>query len=189
MMRPARRLTRGGEDASPTWSRDGRMIAFQRVDRVMAVSVANGRVRAIARGGDPAWSPDGRLIALTDGRALAVVRPTGSGRRVLYRAPVSPNANTELLDPVWHPGGRSLAVRVVVTHSRSVDERAVIVQRRGGRARTAACFGLTTWSPDGRWVACVFLGRILVFSTRGGKPTDLTRGSQPSWRPRSRAPR
>jgi hypothetical protein len=57
-----RRLTRNGGDA-PSWSPDGRQVAFERGDYVYRLSVRGGGVQRVARGFGPVWSPDGRRIA------------------------------------------------------------------------------------------------------------------------------
>jgi Tol biopolymer transport system component len=60
-----RQLTRTGGTA-PSWSPDGRTLAFQRDGRIWAIRADGERERRIgggARAGAPAWSPDGRYIA------------------------------------------------------------------------------------------------------------------------------
>src|SRR5205823_3586835 len=67
---------------NPTWSPDGRRIAFDDGDRIMMVDADGSNLRPLTRrrdgfDSDPAWSPDGRVIAFT---ALTTsVRPTRRG--------------------------------------------------------------------------------------------------------------
>ena len=71
----------------PSWAPDGRSLAFMArrgEDIGVYVVGANGGVpRRIATGAYPAWSPDGKLIAFRQGQGVSVVRPDGSGRRVV----------------------------------------------------------------------------------------------------------
>jgi Tol biopolymer transport system component len=83
----------------PSWSPDGRRVAFQRGDRVgykSKIYVMNadgsGIVRISPRGADdikPKWSPDGSLIAFEVWRGqrgeVWTMRPDGSHRRSLTR--------------------------------------------------------------------------------------------------------
>jgi len=79
--RKLRRLARG---SGPSWSPNGRQIAFGRRGWVMIARVRGGSVRRLVRGTAPAWSPDARWIAFFDGRHRLDVVPAGGGsvRRV-----------------------------------------------------------------------------------------------------------
>jgi len=93
--------------SSPTWSPDGRKIAFifgAPLDYELRVINADGSGRrTLAQGADhPVWSPDGQKIAFLGSRGIAVVNVDGSGRRLL---------SAERSDhwPVWSPDGRRIA--------------------------------------------------------------------------------
>jgi len=115
---PAKLLKTGtaGRDAFPTWSPDGRRIAFATKSAdgrwsvsTMATDGSNRRV--LARGGSPAWSPDGRLIAYR-GRCGRISLMTPDGRRVLP-AHAGRGACSEIGvagAPVWSPDGRQIAM-------------------------------------------------------------------------------
>lgn len=72
------RITTDGA-AVPSWSPDGRRIAFTLNDRIRVKSGSGGRSRSIKNGFTEAvWSPDGRSLALSDRFArIAIVRATG----------------------------------------------------------------------------------------------------------------
>jgi Tol biopolymer transport system component len=78
---------------SPTWSPEGRRLAFVEGSRLEVVNRDGSGERRITRVraseyDPPAWSPDGHWIAfvgyLPHGRIL-VVHPDGSGLRTLVR--------------------------------------------------------------------------------------------------------
>jgi Tol biopolymer transport system component len=110
-----RPLTRG-MDGSPTWSADGRAIAFDRSVRgtrqIRRKAADGGRSRTIARRACcPVWSPDGRTIAfLKTGapRSLWLMRSDGRGKHLVPGVP----RGQEIVDLAWSPDGRYLAYYV-----------------------------------------------------------------------------
>ena len=85
------------------WSSDSTQLVFARDGRIYAVNVHTKETRKIADGVHPSWSPDGREIAFAGLRGtLEVVRPDGSGRRIL----VDP-ASIESI--AWSPKSSELA--------------------------------------------------------------------------------
>jgi TolB protein len=107
-----------GINASPTWSPDGRKIAFERAyqpypktpskrfyyrTEIYVVNVDGSGRRRLTEGARPLWSPDGRRIAFVtrrhgDQEELYVMNADGSGQRRLTH---SPTANDDLL--AWSP--------------------------------------------------------------------------------------
>jgi Tol biopolymer transport system component len=119
---PAKLLTTGtaGRDAAPTWSPDGRRIAFatRRVDSwphghwiISTIALDGTHRRFLARGGSPAWSPDGRLIAYR-GACGRIRLMTSTGNRVLP-ASAGRGGCAEIGvggPPVWSPDGTQIAM-------------------------------------------------------------------------------
>jgi Tol biopolymer transport system component len=108
----------GGD--GPSWSPDGRRLAFwRRSPRLIYVVDANGRrPRRLTRGMDPVWSPDGRWIAFVDDSPyrcfqIYVMRPNGRDQRVLTDEPC--DAHFELF---WAPDSERLVYTASVPEPR-----------------------------------------------------------------------
>ena len=92
-----RRLTRVREQfgaASANWAPGGRRLAFVRFEpplwerppSVWVMRADGGAKRQVVRDAlSPAWSPDGKWIAFSRGHSVFVVRPDGSGLRLVRR--------------------------------------------------------------------------------------------------------
>jgi WD40-like Beta Propeller Repeat len=109
-----------GRDAAPTWSPDGRRIAFatRTVESrphghwiISTIALDGTHRRFLARGGSPAWSPDGRLIAYR-GACGRIRLMTSTGNRVLP-ASAGRGGCAEIGvggPPVWSPDGTQIAM-------------------------------------------------------------------------------
>ena len=131
--RALRRVTpRLRHAASPTWSPDGRRIAFAtplgKATEIVIVHLRTGRLRRLTRDGwhdgTPDWSPDGRQILFASergGGGLYLVDSAGKQVRRLTR----PARGDAHYDPSWSPSGRQVVFTCAPTAA--------------GRAASALC--------------------------------------------------
>jgi hypothetical protein len=193
---------RGGT-GHPSWSPDGRWIAFSRpvgdYFSVMVVRSGGGRPRTVWRrvwGDNPlGWTARGEIVVAA-AHAFVAIRPEG-GRPRRFPGIRRLDANGLVLSPgatrlAWIDNGRRLLIRPLA----------------GGRTRNvtpkrAGYLEQPAWSPDGRRLAVVSLapGRIfediLVVAANGSSSRRITQrlpypyGSenrQPNWRPAGATP-
>ena len=108
--RPVRTLTAGAGDGLPTFSPDGRRLAFNRGSDIYVIAIggAPGSERRVVAGGlQPVWVSGGAAC-----RGRGCVRPTVRGRSVLVRA-CAPSAGRLTVTLTRH--GRRVARRTVST--------------------------------------------------------------------------
>ena len=195
-----RSLVRG---ISPSWSPDGRRIAFVREGGVHIVNADGSQERRLTPLGAHglSWSPDGTriLFAHETGHTIGqgntsevyVVNADGSGQRRLTRI-----RRGYFADPAWSPDGR----RIVFGH----DWQLWVMNADGSGRRQLTLKGAhnfnPAWSPDGRRIAFARGRRqsssyhvgtpgreVHVMNADGSGQKLLTRGgSQPTWSPGGR---
>jgi WD40 repeat protein len=174
-------------DHSPSWSPDGRRLAYVRDPRqtgqpqTLWVVNADGsgavQLGSMTRFEGTAWSPDGTGLAYggysPTSRGLYLVPVDGSGApRLLVSdgsASVSPSA--------WSPDGR----RIAFSGDSASGRRAIQVVNADGTGLTTlveAIVSTPAWSPDGSEIAyCYGSNAIQVMKIDGGAVRQLGRAS------------
>ncbi|HEU5212135.1 MAG TPA: hypothetical protein VFU10_05145 [Gaiellaceae bacterium] len=138
--------TRLVDSSSPTWSPNGKRLAFAGIDRRSAPSSiyvtrldGTHRVLVARNGSAPAWSPDGKTIAYSAPQGIRLVTPGG--------VDVTPNGHPIAANgtPAWSPDGATLAV--------ATDGGVYLVAKTGAGLRFVTPLGYTTrpaWYPAKR---------------------------------------
>ena len=192
---------------SPTWSPDGREIAFTAYDPnaasegkrdIWIVNADGSELRPVRTPDlfevDVDWSPSGREFAVaSDGYFphLWVMNTDGSNRRLLTKGGYKSGF---AMQPDWSPDGRRIAFK---RPGGSFELAAISVTDRSGRNKarlsetTGPSMGGPTWSPDGRRIA--FLrdsgsirstnSEIYVMKSDGTAVTRLTHNTVAEWFP------
>lgn len=136
--------------SSPSWSRDGRRLAFERGGALLVTSSAAWRkAEVVGWGEDPSWSPRGNALAFVHDGVLHVATLSSSTR-------LADGTKVDSV-PVWSPDGRSIVFGR--RERRGGWEDLWIVDARGGTPSRLTHYNryngarFATWSPDGRRIA------------------------------------
>ena len=193
-----RRLTKGSR---PTWSPDGRWIAFNARSgdtgdlRVIGVDGSGERVIA-SPAGMSAWSPDGTKIVFSGDpwfatAGLFVVNPDGSGLTRLLSADFDEPLGNWLGYPTWSPDGKSIAF---IRANDYMFWPVYVVNADGSSPRMLEAPGASnfepSWSPDGTMLAVGDITRVIGTMNADGSGLQLyprALAFNPDWSPDGRS--
>jgi Tol biopolymer transport system component len=176
--RAVRRLRRQGD--WPSWSPDGRRIAFTLRSTIYVMGAGGTRVKRVRTeagrefSDGPVWSPDGRTLVYATNLVksdfeIFVARADGSGLRQLTRNPVQDWM------PAWAPGRRRIAF---------VRRGAIWLMAADGTGqRRLFAGGQPAWSPNGLQLAFATGGHVSIAGVSGGSPLRIAAGHSPAWSP------
>lgn len=165
-------LTENPADAEPSFSRDGRMIAFSRGGDVFAVRADGSGLRRLTGGPEidsrPLIAPNGRYVVFERQREagrpsdLYTVRTNGVGLRALTGTGAADEHEAS-----FAPDGRRIVfVRSYVHGGESIDNLVSVRPNGSQRRRLTKTAAIDEWAPR-------YLGGRVVFS-RGVRADDET---------------
>jgi dipeptidyl aminopeptidase/acylaminoacyl peptidase len=188
-----RQLTRSGAgfDFKPTWSPDGKQLAFQTTrgarppsgeTNIFVINADGSGARQLTTpsnfrygGSSPDWSPDGTRIAFGSPRGLALIDPSG-GPVTLVGVPGDA--------PSWSPDSSKIAYIAPTGTDQPTNQDVYIVSPSGSKLRRLTREpGLEfpgPWSPDGKRLAYFVQvrgsGHTIIVNSDGSHAAQVTRG-------------
>jgi TolB protein len=151
-----RRLTdKGFRDFPPTWSPDGKRLAYTVEERgkfsLRCYDLTTERDVRVGPGFSPLWSPDGKRLLFEDVRdkaaILGLISPDGADEIRLTKGPGHARA------PAWSPDGARVAY--FTPRDGKAELRLLTVDPKTDRLLASVegqWDSAPSWSPDGKWL-------------------------------------
>jgi TolB protein len=180
------------DDSHPTWSADGKWLAFSREGAIFRQPVSGGPAtrllkEAVGNAADPAYSPDGKYVAYDyrrpgfSIREIYVMNADGTGARKVT------NLRWVSGYPAWSPDSKRLAF---MSNAAGIhDHNEIYTMPLAGGKPKQETFSTTdaiqpAWAPNG---ALSYSLDGAIWLLRDGKYQKLTSGenndSAPAWNP------
>ena len=180
-------------DSAPTWSPDGRQIAFQSNRsgqwKIYVMDADGSNVYPVTSGTKPAWSPDGTRLVFPWGDRLRTINIDGTNEAT-HLLPAEWGYVAEVFHPRWSPDGTEFAFVSLFcgeggTHCIYPDLTFLEAEGTSGRI-TYVESGGHDWSPNAQKLAYYdsTFERLAVVNRDGTGASFLPPlGDPPAWSP------
>ena len=173
-------------DMNPTWSPDGKRIAFESIrggtSQIWLIDTDRRNRTKLTdeiSADSPAWSPDGNRIAYHSKHKESVNVKSEIQRFQICVIDINGNNRQSLtgagnMQPCWSPGGSKIAF---VSGRTNTDQ--IFIMDSNGQNPKQLTFDSgykrsPTWSPDGEKIAYVSTARIWMINIESGNQRKLT---------------